>query len=180
MDVKNLYTYQQLYLYFIPMFTNLGFINAFTVLVRLVWFRKHLKKVGAFNVFSRIKALNLADVLTFAAPQLLTRRRRGEDAEAPAPGPGEAEAPRREDQQEAHEQHSEREPQEQPSEKTRSDQPGEAQEAQRPRITFDPSSREPREDSTLYIPGPRERERGASIRDINEKMDDGGLDPVSL
>lgn len=45
-DVKELYTYQQLYIYFIPMFTNLGFINAFTVLVRLFWFRKHLKKVG--------------------------------------------------------------------------------------------------------------------------------------
>lgn len=38
--------YQQLYIYFIPMFTNLGFINAFTVAIRLYWFRKHLSKVG--------------------------------------------------------------------------------------------------------------------------------------
>ena len=29
-----------------------------------------------------------------------------------------------------------------------------------PRITFDPSANDPRPDSTLYIPGPREREQG--------------------
>lgn len=46
-DVKDLQLYQQLYIYFIPMFTNLGFINALTVLVRLIWFRKYLKKAGA-------------------------------------------------------------------------------------------------------------------------------------
>ncbi|CAH0020285.1 unnamed protein product [Clonostachys rhizophaga] len=46
-DVKDLILYQQLYIYFIPIITNLGFINAFTVLVRLIWFRKHLKKVDS-------------------------------------------------------------------------------------------------------------------------------------
>jgi hypothetical protein len=29
-----------------------------------------------------------------------------------------------------------------------------------PHITFDPSANDPRPDSTLYIPGPREREQG--------------------
>jgi hypothetical protein len=67
-DVKNLYTYQQLYLYFIPMFTNLGFINAFTVLVRLVWFRKHLKKVGALNLFYPGRSFELADMTTRCSP----------------------------------------------------------------------------------------------------------------
>ncbi|VUC24994.1 unnamed protein product [Clonostachys rosea] len=56
-DVKDLQLYQQLYIYFIPMLTNLGFINALTVLVRLIWFRKYLKK---------------------AAPQLLKRYRGAE------------------------------------------------------------------------------------------------------
>jgi hypothetical protein len=51
-DVKDLMLYQQLYIYFIPIVTNLGFINAFTVLVRLIWFRKHLKKVGRFKLDS--------------------------------------------------------------------------------------------------------------------------------
>lgn len=45
-DVKELYTYQQLYIYFIPIFTNLGFINAVVALVRFLLFRKHLKQVG--------------------------------------------------------------------------------------------------------------------------------------
>lgn len=45
-DLKDLHTYQQLFLYFIPIFTNLGFINAVVVVVRLFWFRKHLKKLG--------------------------------------------------------------------------------------------------------------------------------------
>ncbi|RFU78452.1 trk family potassium uptake [Trichoderma arundinaceum] len=45
-DVRDLYTYQQLYIYFIPIFTNLGFTNAVVVLVRFLWFRKHLSRVA--------------------------------------------------------------------------------------------------------------------------------------
>lgn len=45
-DVKELYLYQQLYIYFIPILTNLGFINAIVVLVRFLWFRKHLNTSG--------------------------------------------------------------------------------------------------------------------------------------
>uniref|UniRef100_A0A8H7KDY5 Uncharacterized protein n=1 Tax=Bionectria ochroleuca TaxID=29856 RepID=A0A8H7KDY5_BIOOC len=43
-DLKELKTYQQLYLYFLPTVTNIGFINIIVVIVRLWWFRKHLKK----------------------------------------------------------------------------------------------------------------------------------------
>ncbi|ETS86288.1 hypothetical protein PFICI_00116 [Pestalotiopsis fici W106-1] len=43
-DVKNLKTYQQLYLYFIPMLTNLGFINIIVVIARLYWFEKSIKR----------------------------------------------------------------------------------------------------------------------------------------
>lgn len=35
-----------MYIYFIPIFTNLGFINIMVVVVRLHWFRKHLKNLG--------------------------------------------------------------------------------------------------------------------------------------
>ncbi|KEF60745.1 uncharacterized protein A1O9_02306 [Exophiala aquamarina CBS 119918] len=43
-DVKALKTYQQLYIYFIPIVTNLGFIHIMVVVVRLYWFEKHIKK----------------------------------------------------------------------------------------------------------------------------------------
>ncbi|KFY24307.1 hypothetical protein V493_05328 [Pseudogymnoascus sp. VKM F-4281 (FW-2241)] len=41
-DVKDLKTYQQIAIYFIPIFTNLGFVNIIVVAVRLHWFNKHL------------------------------------------------------------------------------------------------------------------------------------------
>ncbi|RYO82602.1 hypothetical protein DL766_003116 [Monosporascus sp. MC13-8B] len=45
-DVKDLKTYQQLFLYFIPIFTNLGFINIIVVAVRLYWFEQHIRQNG--------------------------------------------------------------------------------------------------------------------------------------
>lgn len=45
-DVKALKTYQQVYIYLIPILGNLGFINIIVVVVRLRWFEKHLKAVG--------------------------------------------------------------------------------------------------------------------------------------
>lgn len=45
-DVNLLATYQQLYCFIIPIFTNIGFVNVLVVVVRLYWFRQHLKKIG--------------------------------------------------------------------------------------------------------------------------------------
>ncbi|KAI2787227.1 Low-affinity potassium transport protein [Penicillium oxalicum] len=45
-DVKELKTYQQVYIYLIPIFTNLGFINILVVVFRVRWFEKHLKEVA--------------------------------------------------------------------------------------------------------------------------------------
>ncbi|KAI1071506.1 hypothetical protein LB507_005412 [Fusarium sp. FIESC RH6] len=45
-DVKALKTYQQLYIYFIPILTNLGFINIVVVVLRLYWFKRHLKRLA--------------------------------------------------------------------------------------------------------------------------------------
>lgn len=47
-DVKALDLYQQLYIYFIPILTNLGFVNIIVVVVRLFWFKKHLSNVGEY------------------------------------------------------------------------------------------------------------------------------------
>lgn len=57
--MKDLKTYQQLYIYFIPILTNLGFINIIVVIVRLHWFKRHLKRLGRFCLF--ITVLNQAD-----------------------------------------------------------------------------------------------------------------------
>jgi hypothetical protein len=45
-DLKNLKTYQQLFVYFVPLITNVAFINAVVVGVRLFWFEKRLNKAG--------------------------------------------------------------------------------------------------------------------------------------
>ncbi|CZT07866.1 related to potassium transporter TRK-1 [Rhynchosporium graminicola] len=51
-DVKQMKTYQQLVIYFIPIITQMGFINIITIAVRLYWFEKKLKEVAPL-LFSR-------------------------------------------------------------------------------------------------------------------------------
>ncbi|KAI9035068.1 potassium ion transporter [Aspergillus affinis] len=45
-DVKELKTYQQVYIYLIPVLGNLGFINIIVVIFRVRWFEKHLKAIA--------------------------------------------------------------------------------------------------------------------------------------
>lgn len=45
-DVKELKTYQQVYIYLIPILGNLGFINIIVVVFRVKWFEKRLKAIG--------------------------------------------------------------------------------------------------------------------------------------
>lgn len=45
-DVKELKTYQQVYIYLIPILGNLGFINIIVVVFRVRWFEKHLQATG--------------------------------------------------------------------------------------------------------------------------------------
>ncbi|GFN15931.1 putative potassium uptake transporter [Aspergillus tubingensis] len=45
-DVKDLKLYQQLFVYFVPIVSNLGFINILVVVVRLLWFEKRLKEIA--------------------------------------------------------------------------------------------------------------------------------------
>jgi hypothetical protein len=52
-DVKDLKTYQQLFIYFVPIVSNLGFVNILVVVVRLYWFEKRLKETG--NVLHHVK-----------------------------------------------------------------------------------------------------------------------------
>ncbi|KAJ5554609.1 hypothetical protein N7513_004568 [Penicillium frequentans] len=45
-DVKVLKTYQQVYIYLIPILGNFGFINIIVVIVRLRWFKKRLQEIA--------------------------------------------------------------------------------------------------------------------------------------
>ncbi|KAE8394204.1 cation transport protein-domain-containing protein [Aspergillus alliaceus] len=45
-DVKDLKTYQQLFIYFVPTVCNMTFINIIVVIVRLYWFEKRLKETA--------------------------------------------------------------------------------------------------------------------------------------
>ncbi|KAJ5806046.1 uncharacterized protein N7503_003648 [Penicillium pulvis] len=45
-DVKALKTYQQVYIYLIPILGNFGFINIIVVIVRLRWFKKRLQEIA--------------------------------------------------------------------------------------------------------------------------------------
>jgi hypothetical protein len=52
--VKDLKTYQQLFIYFVPLVSNLGFVNILIVVVRLYWFEKRLKEIGKFICFATL------------------------------------------------------------------------------------------------------------------------------
>ncbi|OJD17721.1 hypothetical protein AJ78_02185 [Emergomyces pasteurianus Ep9510] len=52
-DIKDLKTYQQLFIYVIPIISHLGFINIAVVLVRLHWFKKRLNETALSRVRHR-------------------------------------------------------------------------------------------------------------------------------
>ncbi|EFQ96947.1 high-affinity potassium transporter [Nannizzia gypsea CBS 118893] len=135
MDLKELYTYQQLYVYFIPMFTNLGFINSVVVLVRFLWFRKHLSKLAPQlrdNKKSTSSKSNDVDAEAGHIPGTVDN-----DAETKSPGEQKAE------------------------EKKDEDDAATAEFLKSRTINFEPSAdNHPKNDETLYIPGPRDRDRG--------------------
>ncbi|CAI6335467.1 unnamed protein product [Periconia digitata] len=45
-DVKDLKTYQQVFIYIVPIITNLGFVNIVVVIFRLRWFQQRFKKIA--------------------------------------------------------------------------------------------------------------------------------------
>ncbi|KAF4472455.1 potassium transporter TRK-1 [Fusarium albosuccineum] len=190
LDVNVLKTYQQLFLYFIPLVCNLVFINILVVVVRLIWFRKHLQK---------------------AAPTLLRRHRHQDDVEpkedpeigsrptepqtpSPRPVPSrrmtdhtpgtiteEDTLPRIEarSRTEPAPAHAAQRPAKVPEPVPEDDKGKEAGGEQELRITFDPSTNHhPRHDTALYIPGPRDRDQGLPLVELNggRLSRDGGHD----
>lgn len=66
-DVKDLKLYQQLFVYFVPIVSNLGFINILVVVVRLLWFEKRLKEIGRYfhELVLGCSMFTLADAINF-------------------------------------------------------------------------------------------------------------------
>ncbi|RGP61477.1 putative potassium transporter trk-1 [Fusarium sporotrichioides] len=200
-DVPVLRTYQQLYLYFVPLVCNTVVINILVVIARLIWFRKYLKK---------------------AAPALISRRRAVDPdpkqdpeigtelpvSEQPEHRPSIARAvtdrvPRNTAEKDAlpqidarsqtlpaPDQHSQRSVEDDTL--TVKDDNVVEQEVnqQGTKITFDPSTdhhpRRENQDSTLYIPGPRARDQGLPFVELNsgrpfsrDTRDDDIIEPIS-
>ncbi|KAH6880063.1 cation transport protein-domain-containing protein [Thelonectria olida] len=177
-DLKLLKTYQQLFMYFVPIFTNLGFINIIVVVVRLWWFRKHLQKAGPHLLRGSGQNIRNRDVEsgikspwpgTPVNPRPIAATLE-EDGEMAGPEQREEgqEEPRGEGRTEPKEatdpEHAlERQASEVDDDEKREDL------ALEPRITFDPSTdHHPRRDGALYIPGPRDRDRGQPLVELRD------------
>ncbi|KID65078.1 Potassium transport protein, high-affinity, partial [Metarhizium hybridum] len=169
-DIKNLALYQQLYLYFIPILTNMCFINIVVVIVRLHWFNQHLDRFGPALI--RVKRRKSGNGGVHSDPEVaetteassstasaalsnipsrvgdqLNNNQRTKQPSANDNGGGIPEI-RPEPETHNHALELSLEPTEEPTQ----------------RIAFHPSvwdkPTNSRRDSTLYIPGPRERDRG--------------------
>ncbi|WZH48212.1 hypothetical protein QYS62_009381 [Fusarium acuminatum] len=199
-DVPVLRTYQQLFLYFVPLVCNTVSINIIVVVVRLIWFRRYLKKAAPALVNQRRPAdpdpkedpehgtkppspetpehrPSLARAVTDQACKNLAEEDglpRIEARSRTEPGPDH--------------------PPQRPVEKTESpiredrvkERDGDQPET---RITFDPSTdRHPRreQEATLYIPGPRARDQGLPFVELNssrrfsrDTRDEDIIEPIS-
>ncbi|PHH79949.1 hypothetical protein CDD82_2052 [Ophiocordyceps australis] len=159
-DVKDLKTYQQLFLYFVPTLTNIGFINAIAVMVRFVWFREHIQDTAP----RLLRVMRAASWSRRAQGDLEV----GQDQRDSQDG---AKARGKKKQDAEPESESSLEPQRrQATHDNISAAVAEAhQVADHSRtIAFDDSAnRHPKKDATLFIPSPQDRERGHPLVEVN-------------
>jgi hypothetical protein len=183
-DLKELKTYQQLYLYFLPIVTNIGFINIIVVIVRLWWFRRHLKKrapyllstTGNTNPSQRARDIEIVgrEPLTSPPPSSAS------PSDASPSEPRVSSEPKTQDEGVVENVVTERESSPPPTLPLAADQENDVEENQadnekpsqpRAHISFDPSTdHRPKNDATLYIPGPRDRDRGYPLIELNNTL----------
>ncbi|KAF4435729.1 putative potassium transporter TRK-1 [Fusarium austroafricanum] len=196
LDVPVLRTYQQLFLYFVPLVCNLVTINIIVVVVRLIWFRRYLKK-AAPALLSPRRPVNLGpkeDPEIGAEPpfseetekrpslgRAVTERGHKNVAEQDELPPIEARsrtvpAPN----------HQTHRPVEHISPPIQEDKVTEQDRDQHEtRITFDPSTdhhpRHEQQEATLYIPGPRLPfvELNSGRRFSRDTRDEDVIEPLS-
>ncbi|KAK1589954.1 cation transporter [Colletotrichum navitas] len=149
-DVKDLKTYQQVYIYVIPIITNLMFVNMMVVVARLYWFRQRLRSIAATE-------LGNSDDLE-ANPPLENGDERTSQAEK---YPQSQTEPIRTTEADAEEKLNKATNPSPPARPTT--------------ITFDESfsqSRSKQADETfLHVPGPRDRDDGQPMIEIGKNMD---------
>ncbi|PHH59448.1 hypothetical protein CDD81_3178 [Ophiocordyceps australis] len=172
-DVKELKTYQQLFLYFVPTLTNLGFINAVAVLVRFLWFRKHIQHTAPRLL--RVLRANSSAHHAHGDLELGNERRPGKD---------EAQGHGKEKQGAEPEPESLLKPHggETTDESILTPSPDAHDVADHSRtIAFDDSAnRHPKKDATLFIPSPQDRERGHPLIEVNSNNKHETRDDVSV
>jgi len=136
-DVNALKTYQQVYIYVIPIITNLGFINIIVVAVRLRWFEQRFKTAASSLKHSRTQDVE-AQTSATAVETSEDNAAETEPVEGKALAADKTEEP--------------------------------VKPVAGPRIRFDKDVKEPRSDSTLYIPSPRERDDGHSFMEKSDAV----------
>ncbi|KAI1740313.1 potassium transporter [Xylaria scruposa] len=139
-DVKALKLYQQLYVYFIPIITNLGFVNIAVVIVRLYWFRKKLG-LRSSDAYHRPSSQDVE-----SQPPL------GDGAQSKAVSYPDTNTTIP-NQVEIIPVNEIAEPRKEPIEANVGG-------SERVNISFSPDVRDPKAQSTLYIPSPRQRDNG--------------------
>ncbi|KAL4896829.1 cation transport protein-domain-containing protein [Aspergillus ambiguus] len=150
-DVKELKLYQQLFIYFVPIVSNLGFINIIVVCVRLWWFRKRLDEIGLANLNKKLVSRDKGDIengLQHSPKQLV---------EGCNP-----------DHQEHHLQYDDNKPAAEPTNAVPAFK--DEQETESPPPPGDSNSRSisfANTDKALYIPSPQERDRGHPIIEVD-------------
>ncbi|KAH7215737.1 cation transport protein-domain-containing protein [Fusarium oxysporum] len=154
-DVKDLKTYQQLYIYFIPILTNLGFINIVVVVVRLFWFKRHLKRLTPQNL-DNSPGIPDVDIESARHESKVPADTTENSAEVTNEPNGKAKATDDHIEENATIANEDR------------------RVARTMTITFDPSTEKHKEDAALYIPGPRARDRDDAIKPVpNEILNNG-------
>ncbi|KAE8328366.1 cation transport protein-domain-containing protein [Aspergillus sergii] len=158
-DLKDLKTYQQLFLYFIPTVCNMCFTNILVVIVRLYWFEKRLKETAptAFRPSSRSVTSKEYDYDQEAQPRKLNtiRVRDPEQTAGEKINADKEHLAGSSKSQTVSEELTESKPPDGPD-------PDAIQLTNR-RISFADNNK------ALYIPSPRERDRGQPIVEVDER-----------
>ncbi|KAF7593065.1 hypothetical protein BBP40_012082 [Aspergillus hancockii] len=156
-DVNALKTYQQLYVYFIPTICNASFINIVVVVVRLYWFEKRLKEIApsALRPTSRSTTKDEPSYDQEAQPYKPCTDRIQEPGQITQDNEGSNEPS-------ARPRNERTESEEVLESKSLNTQDPETIEPVNRRISFADDSK------ALYIPSPRERDKGQPIVEVEE------------
>ncbi|KAL7775760.1 hypothetical protein CFE70_009604 [Pyrenophora teres f. teres 0-1] len=158
-DLKALKTYQQIFMYIVPIITNLGFINIVVVVVRLRWFSQKLKGITAAH--RRPVSRNETSEQQGQVSANVSETR---DLEGGLTG----------------ETVSEKKPVVQTESSQEEAKDESKDEANVPHIKFAPDPRlRTNEKGALYIPGPRERDNGEPITMTSDDEDEDQIKPIT-